>query len=70
MKKRKKKMSFKDWLKKERKAAGLTQTALAKKAGLTPAAICNYEAGNRQPNYDALMRLADALNVSTVELVG
>jgi len=48
----------------------MTQTQLAKNAGLTSAAISQFEAGTRKPSFDALSKLANAFNVSTDFLLG
>jgi transcriptional regulator with XRE-family HTH domain len=47
-----------------------TQIKLAKDAGLTPAAISQYESNVRKPNADALQKIAAALNVSADYLLG
>ncbi|MGQ9608508.1 MAG: helix-turn-helix domain-containing protein [bacterium] len=43
----------------------LTQAKLAEKAGLTAAAISQFESGLRKPSFDALHKLAHALEVNT-----
>jgi len=48
----------------------LSQNELAKRTGLTTAAICRYCRGNRQPSIDNLVRICDALNVSADYLLG
>ncbi len=48
----------------------ITQTQLAKNAGLTSAAISQFEAGTRKPSFDALSKLANVLNVSMDFLLG
>ncbi|OXS56435.1 transcriptional regulator with XRE-family HTH domain [Bacillus sp. V-88] len=62
-------MSVNDRIIKLRKELGLNQTELAKRAGLKPPAISQYESGVRNPSYDALLKLATALNVSVDYLV-
>ena len=52
-----------------RKELNLNQAALAKKAGLTAPSISQYESGNRNPSYEALVKLSAALNVSVDYLV-
>lgn len=47
-----------------RRAKGLTQEELAKKAGITQAALSRYEAGLRHPDDESLANLADALGVT------
>jgi len=54
----------------KRKELGFNQTELAQKAGLKPAAISQYESGERRPSFEALLKLAGALKVSTDYLIG
>ena len=63
-------MSVATRIKDRRIALGATQTQLAKKAELTPAAISQFESGARKPSFDALSRLAEALRVTTDYLLG
>lgn len=51
-----------------RKRAGLTQEALAERAGLNPKYISGIERGNENPTLDTLIRLAKELRVPLVEL--
>ena len=53
-----------------RKAMGLTQKQVAMLAGVSEAAICLYEKGERSPNLTTAKRLADALGVTVDELIG
>jgi transcriptional regulator with XRE-family HTH domain len=53
-----------------RLAAGLSQSGLARSAGLTSAAICYIEGGRSAPSAETLCKLADALGVSTDALLG
>jgi transcriptional regulator with XRE-family HTH domain len=62
-------MSFPVRLIQVRKAANLTQQALAEAAALHVNQIRRYEAGSAQPTLEALIRLAQALHVSLDELV-
>lgn len=64
------KLVFIERLKKARQAKGLNQAELAKKARLAPSAISHFENGARRPSFANLMRLADALDVSTDYLLG
>jgi len=57
-------------IKNQRIELGISQTQLAKKAKLTPAAISQFEAGSRKPSFDAISKLASALGVSTDYLLG
>ena len=53
-----------------REARRLTQTELAKKAGLQPAAIGHFERNRRKPSFANVRALAKALNVSSDYLLG
>lgn len=53
-----------------RRELDLNQTELAHRAGLKPSAISQYESGERRPSYEALIKLASALQVSTDYLIG
>jgi DNA-binding XRE family transcriptional regulator len=57
-------MTFAQKLRKLRDAAGLTETALANKAGLPFATVHAYGYGARQPTLANAVRLARALTVS------
>jgi len=61
---------FANLLRTTREAQGLTQTELADRSSLTPAAISQLEAGERLPAYKTLVALADALNTSAGYLLG
>ncbi|NMG56027.1 helix-turn-helix domain-containing protein [Aromatoleum aromaticum] len=52
-----------------RKAQGLSQEALAERAGLHRNFVSLIERGKNQPTVDTLFRLAEALGVTAVELV-
>ena len=52
-----------------RKERGLSQDALAERAGLHRNSISMIERGESQPTVDTLFRLADGLGISAVELV-
>ena len=49
-------------LRKLRRDAGLTQTELAEKTGLSQQAVSDYEVGNRKPSLDAAEKLALGLD--------
>lgn len=53
-----------------RESRGLTQSALAKHAGLQPSAIGHFEAGRRRPSWNNLLKLSEALEVSVGQLMG
>lgn len=48
----------------------LSQSELAARSGLQPAAVSHFETGARRPSFDNLRRLANALQVSTDYLIG
>lgn len=63
-------MAFSEKLKEKRAAAGITQTELAKRAGVTARTIQNYELGTRKPgNMVVVQRIADALGTTTEYLL-
>ncbi len=53
-----------------REARGLTQASLGGKAGIAPASISHFETGQRVPSLESLVKLADALQVSTDAVLG
>ena len=53
-----------------REARRLTQTELAQKAGLQPAAIGHFERNRRKPSFANVRALAKALNISSDYLLG
>ena len=55
-------MSLAERLKTTRKKLGLSQSALAKSAGVTQPTVANWERGGHAPRPDALRRIATALN--------
>lgn len=50
--------------------SGLSQVELCKKAGITAGALSSYLSGRYHPKQRTLERLADALNVSVLYLMG
>lgn len=56
-------------IKKFRQNQNLRQSELAKKAGISRVAVGNYERNERIPNAEILLRIAEALNVSLLELL-
>ncbi len=52
-----------------RAEARLSQTALAKRCGLTRGSIANIELGNQRPTLHTLWTVAEALNVEPRDLV-
>lgn len=64
-------MIFKERLKEKRGEANLTQTELAKIAGVSTRTIQNYELGSRKPyQIEVVQKIADALNTTTEYLLG
>ena len=57
-------MSICERIIKKREELGFTQTSLARRAGLKPPAISQYESGLRNPSYEALIKLSNALSVT------
>lgn len=53
-----------------REDVGMSQTALAKRAGTSQSAISEMERGNRKPSFNMLRKLARALGVSLPHLLG
>lgn len=53
-------MDVAELLRTVRRAAGLSQRALATRAGTSAAAVCQYERGDRMPRVDTLRRLLAA----------
>lgn len=50
--------------------AGFTQSSLARAVGLSQSAISQIEAGERNPTYDTIRALAEALKLTPAHLVG
>lgn len=48
---------------------GYTQAYVAKELGVTPAAVSKWENGSAKPRYEALLKLAELLDVSSEELI-
>ena len=57
-------------IKKLRTKMGISQLDLAKKLGVPPSTLFNYETGRAEPNISMLIKLADFYNVSIDEIVG
>lgn len=62
--------SFGGRLARMRADTGLSQSALARRVGVSQSAVSQMEAGDRSPSYGMLVQLADALGVSVAYLVG
>lgn len=61
---------FAEKLKELRKEKDLTQKEIANKLGVSRVAYTNWENGNREPNIERLVKLADYFDVSIDYLVG
>ena len=61
--------TFGDLLRAQRLAAGLTQEALAKVAGVPRSTIANLESGQGNPSLAVLVKVANALGVPIDELL-
>lgn len=56
-------MGLKRTLKQWRALAGMTQSQLARTAGLAQSTVAHYESGRRVPSLNSARRLADALGI-------
>ena len=63
-------MKFGAELKYHRESAGLSQTEVAKRTGITQAAISRWEDDLRIPNIENCILLADLYGITIDELVG
>lgn len=61
---------FAERLAKARKHAGIGKTELARKIGVKPPSVTNYECGKRMPSVETLSKIADVLDVTTDWLLG
>lgn len=59
--------TFAATLRRYREGRGLRQIELARRAGVTPTAVCLLEQGKRNPSLPMLGRLADALGLDDGE---
>lgn len=57
-------------LKKIRKENNETQQEMADNLNVSQRTVANWEAGDRMPSYDVLIKIADKYNVSTDYLLG
>ena len=62
-------MAFGEELQRLREAAGLSQSELAGRAGLSLRSVQNWEQGHRKPKADALLALSKPLKVPVETLV-
>ena len=63
-------MTFKQNLRKLRKAKRVSQTELADYLGISQRPISHYETGRAEPSLSCLCQIADYLNVSLDDLLG
>jgi transcriptional regulator with XRE-family HTH domain len=59
-----------DVIRSRRRELGLSQTELARAAGVSVRQIARYEAGEQQPVFSAAVALAEALGISLSQLAG
>ena len=50
--------------------SGFTQKVIGEKVGVSKSAFANYENGERHPNFETIVKIADALHVSVDYLLG
>jgi transcriptional regulator with XRE-family HTH domain len=63
-------IAFGDRLRQLRKSLALTQTELGDRMGISQRLVAYYEAQGGSPSPELLVRFAEALGVSTAELLG
>lgn len=63
-------VNFGETLKTLRTNAGMTQTELAKRLGITKSVVSYYELQERTPSPDVLIRLAEIFHVTSDYLLG
>ena len=61
---------FEERLKKSRALEGSTQREVAESVGIAVHTYQQYELGNRRPNYETLVAIADYFDVTTDYLLG
>lgn len=59
-----------DNIKRIRKSKGLTQSQLSEKLKVAEVTIRKWEKGEREPNLETIRKIANALDVPLVELIG
>lgn len=57
-------------IKKHRKEKGWTQKEFSEKLGIPYSTYSNYENDNREPDLDTINRIAEALGVTPLDLIG
>lgn len=63
------KQAFGAYIKKHRKARGMTQQAVADALGITKKSVCSFEKGITFPNQENIFALAKLLEMSLDEFV-
>lgn len=58
------------WLREKRQRVQLSQTEVARDAGITQGSLSNYETGKREVSIETLLRLSTAVAADLGELVG
>lgn len=62
-------MSFHSRLKSCRESQGFSQIEFAQKLGVSNTVLSRYESGDREPNFEMLIKIAKTLNVSIDHLI-
>lgn len=63
-------MKFNECLKHQRESYGCTQKQMAELIGITPRSYQRYESGEREPNIETLIQIADFFSITLDSLVG
>jgi HTH-type transcriptional regulator, repressor for puuD len=63
-------MGFGARLAKIREDAGFTQSSLARAVGLSQSAVSQIESGERNPSYETIRQIAEAMDLTPAYLVG
>lgn len=63
-------MKFNEYLKHHREVYGCTQKQMAELIGIAPRSYQRYESGEREPNIDTLVQIADFFKISLDDLIG
>lgn len=63
-------MKFNECLKHQRELYGCTQKQMAELIGITPRSYQRYESGEREPNIDTLIQIANFFSITLDALVG
>ncbi len=63
-------MNFNECLKQQREKSGYTQKQVAELLKIAPRSYQRYELGEREPNIETLIQIANLFNISLDNLVG